>query len=204
MQLAADFWKCLCLALLSVALPPVGLADGADAGPVAAEYHWAGAAPLAGNTNLVLHKAFNVPSAAAVYDLLVSRFATLLISNLGLKTNPPAEPLLKPLVADFLSTESLGSFASSSTNHLSFILALRLDARRAQVWKENLGKAFGGAGEKITAGELVGRSWTLAGSDPLWILPAGDWLLAGRVRRSCQSAPDTWMNSKMVAALALP
>ena len=58
--------------------------------------------------------------------------------------------LVEPLWSDVLETESFATFSCATTNSLSFVLALKLDGPRAQLWQDNLAKALGGAGEKLT------------------------------------------------------
>jgi hypothetical protein len=159
------------------------MAPGAtnDAANVAARYHCAGSAQLTGNTNLsTLQKALALPSAAPVRKLVLARISGLLADNFQCGTNSSAAFLLEPLLSDVLQTESLGSFGGSAANPLNFVLALRLDAKRAQLWQDNLGKAFGGAGEKFTAEEFTGWRWNRGASDSFWIVPARGWLVAGR------------------------
>jgi hypothetical protein len=180
MRLTVNFRKCLCLTLWAAGLPGIVFEAAADA-PVAAEYHCAGLAQLDGNTNLAtLHKALTIPSAAAMRKMAVSKAAILLMEDLKIGTNWATASLLEPVASDVVSAESLGTFGSSTTNALSFVLALRLDEKRAQVWKGVLDKALNAAGDKFTAGEFSGWQWKMSGSDPLWVIPARDWLLVGR------------------------
>jgi hypothetical protein len=180
MRLTVSFRECLCLALTVASLPNVALGAANDAANVAAQYHCAGSAQLAGNTNIpTLNKVFALRSSAAVQKLVLASFSGLLANSFQLGTNVSAASLLEPLLSDVLEAESLGSFGGSATNSLSFVLALRLDAKRAQLWRDNLGKVFGGAGEKLTAEEFNGWRWKTGASDSFWIIPARDWLLAG-------------------------
>jgi len=168
--------------MLAVAGLPY-MAPGAtnDAANVAAWYHCAGGAQLTGNTNLpTLQKALALPSAAPVRELVLARISGLLAGSFQCGTNSSAALLLEPLLSDVLQTESLGSFGGSATNPLNFVLALRLDAKRAQLWQDNLGKAFGGPGEKFATEEFNGWRWNRGASDSFWIVPARDWLLVGR------------------------
>ena len=152
-----------------------------QAAPVVATYHCAGFVPLAADANLLtLHKAATLPSAPAVCQLVVSRFAQVAAQNLSLGTNLATAALLEPMVSDVLTAESLGSFGEATAKPLSFVLALRLDAARAQVWQQNLAKAFAGPGEKLQVEEFTGWEWKSGGADGLWLLPARDWLLVGR------------------------
>jgi hypothetical protein len=159
------------------------MAPGAtnDAANAAARYHCDGSAQLTGNTNLsTLRKALALPSAAPVRKLVLARFSGLLANSFQCGTNSSAASLLEPLLSDVLQTESLGSFGGSAANPLNFVLALRLDAKRAQLWQDNLSKAFGGPGEKFTTEEFNGGRWNRGATDSFWIVPARGWLVAGR------------------------
>ncbi|MGD0814695.1 MAG: hypothetical protein ABSA83_13900 [Verrucomicrobiota bacterium] len=181
MRLTVGFLGWLCAALMVAGLP--GLAPGSTNGTAvaAAHYHCAGNAQLAGNTNLgTLQEAFALPSADDVRDLALARISGALAGGLNLGSNGAAAPWLEPLLSDVMETESLGSFSGTATNSLSFVLALRLDSKRAQVWRENLGRAFGATDEKLTVEGFDGWRWKRGASDSFWIVPARDWLLVGR------------------------
>jgi hypothetical protein len=151
-----------------------------DAANVVAHYHCAGSAQLTGNTNLsTLQKALALPSAVAVRQLALARISRMVADGLNFGTNASAASLIEPLLSDVLETESLGAFSGTAANSLNFVLALRLDSKRAQLWQDNLGKALGGAGEKITTKEFNGWRWNRGAADSIWIVPARDWLLAG-------------------------
>lgn len=176
MRLTVSFRACFC-----VALAVMLVAVHADAADVAAQYHCAGSAQLVGNTNMpALNKIFALHSSSAVRQLVLSSISGLLAKSFQFGTNASAASLLEPLLGDVLEAESLGSFGGSKTNTPSFVLALRLDAKRAQLWQDNFGKAFGGAGEKFATEEFFGWRWKVGASDSFWIVPARDWLLVGR------------------------
>jgi hypothetical protein len=181
MRLTAGFLGYLFVALAVASLP--GVAPGAtnDAATVALRYHCAGSAQLTGNTNLAtLQKALALPSAAPVRKLVLAKFSRVLARSFQCGTNSSAALLLEPLLSDVLQTESLGSFGGAAANPLSFVLALRLDAKRAQWWRDNLDKAFGGPGEKFATEEFNGWRWNRGTADSIWIVPARGWLVAGR------------------------
>jgi hypothetical protein len=181
MRLTLSFWECLCAALTVASLPNVAPGATDDAANVAAQCHYAGGVQLAGNTNHSnFQKALALPSAVAVRKLALARISGLLANSFQCGTNTPAASLIEPLLNDVLNTELFGSFGGSAPHPLSFVLALRLDAKRAQLWQDNLSKAFGEAGEKMTAEGFSGWRWKLSGSDSFWMMPARDWLLVGR------------------------
>jgi hypothetical protein len=214
MRLTVSFWECLCLLILTVvALPGAVLGATNDVANAAVRYHCAGSAQLTGNSNLVtFNKAFALRPAAAVQKLALERISGLLAGGLNFGTN--AALLLEPLLSDVLKSESMGSFGGTTTNPLNFVLALRLDATQAQLWHDNLDKAFGEPGKKFAAGEFNGWRWDKSASDSIWIVPAGGWLLAGRgdeflplqteylqqVKRQGRPAPplqDNWLEADM-------
>jgi hypothetical protein len=119
-------------------------------------------------------------STAAFQKFTLGKIAAALTPSLRLGTNPQAAALLEPLVADVVSAESLGSFGGARTNGPGFIVAARLDARRAQQWRENLDQALGAKGEHFVSEGFEGWQWNSSAADSLWIVAAEDWLLAGR------------------------
>jgi hypothetical protein len=154
-------------------------ANGARA-EVAVQFHCAGGAQLAGNTNLTaLRKVLALRSTTNFEDLSLTRIAGLLRSRLRLGTNPAAASTIEPLLSDVAGAESLGSFDCASSRDLAFILSLRLDGNRAQVWHENLARAFDGSGEPYASEGFNGWRWNTGASNSFWIIPAQDWLLAG-------------------------
>ncbi len=211
MRLTLSFRESVCL-ILAVVSPPCMATGTAD---VAAQYHCAGSAQLAGNTNLVtLNKGFALRSAPAVWKLAMTRISGLLANSFHLGTNASTASLIEPLLSDVVESESFASFGGSSTNFLGFVLALRLDEKRAQLWQDNLGKAFGRPGEKLTMEEFNGWRWRMGASDSFWIIPARDWLLVGRgddllpvqveylrqVSRNGQPSPaltDNWLEADL-------
>ena len=173
----------LCLTLLLAILPR--LAAGADSetglANVPLRYHCAGLAPLAADTNLAtLHKALTLSSAAPVGKLFLSNISGLLVSAWHLEKQPLSAGALEPLVDGLLHTESMGALGGAQSNRLDFVLALRLDEKGPQFWRENAEKAFGKPGEKFAADALEGWRWQMNPSDSFWMIPARDWLLLGR------------------------
>jgi hypothetical protein len=181
MRLIAGFRESLCAALIGASLPHAAPAATTDAAPAAAHYHCAGFAQLTANTNLsALHKALTLPSAAPVRALVLKRFSGLLAGGFQRGTNPVAPLFLEPLLSDVLETESLGAFSGAAGGSPAFVLALRLDSNRAQLWQDNLAKAFGAPGEPFTTEEFNGWRWNRGAEDSFWIVPARGWLVAGR------------------------
>jgi hypothetical protein len=156
---------------------------GANSAPaqVALQYHCAGGAQLAGNTNLtVFHPVLALPSTTNFENVALARMAGLVTGGFQPGANPPPASLIEPLLSDVVSAESLGSFAGASSRAPEFILALRLDANRAQLWHDNLATVFGASGAPFASQGFNGWRWTAGASNSFWIIPARDWLLAGR------------------------
>ena len=187
MQSTVDFRKCWAVIMAIIMLPRLAPGETTNATPAAARYHCAGGLVLTGNSNLVtLNKALALHSAAAVQELALSRLSGLLAAGMNFGSNASAGPLLEPLLTDLLKAESLGSFGGVSTNALNFVLALKLDSSRVQLWHSNLDRAFGAPGGKYSAAEFNGWRWRKGASDSFWIVPASGWLV---VRRGDQFLP---------------
>jgi len=147
---------------------------------VAVQYHCAGGAQLAANTNLTaLHKALALTSTTDFDNLSLNRITRSMTNCWRFGTNPPAIAALEPLLSDLVAAESLGRFAGASSQGLNFIVALRLEESRTQVWHAHLAQAFGGEGEPFASEGFNGWRWSTGASNALWILPARGWLLAG-------------------------
>jgi len=171
--------RAIWLALLLAAILPVGTLVGAD-DPVAIEYHCAGTSMQVSNTNLVaLNKIITLPSTAKFRELVLQRLSGLAASSLHLGTNWGIVSSFQPIWSDVLRAESMGTIGKTAVGAGSFVLALRLDEKPADVWRANLAKAFGQPGEKFVAEECEGLRWKRDGSNSFWIVPSHGWLLAG-------------------------
>ena len=166
---------CFCLLAIVTIL-------GASSAPadVAVQYHCAGVSQLASDTHLTsLHDVLASRSTTNFENIALARFSSLLTNSLRLGKNPLSSSLIEPLLSDALETESLGIFGGDSGKALSFILALHLEASRAQLWQDAFAKMFGQSGEKFASQEFSGSRWNPGGSNSLWVIPARDWLLVG-------------------------
>lgn len=178
MRLTIFFRACWILVLSWAVRPNVAFGVAGDTAVVAARYHCAGGAALTGNTNLLtLQKALSLPGADAVKKMVLTKFPAALADNYHFGAN--ASDLLRPLWQDVLESESLGSFGGDAGHPLSFVIAVRLDAGRQKLWRENLEKIFGGAGQKFAVEDFKGQRWVWNGPDLFWMISAGNWALVG-------------------------
>jgi hypothetical protein len=173
------------LAALSAILACAGLsftnsaAGSADA--VAVQYHFAGGAGLAGNTNFNrATQIFDLPPARHFQDLVLDRLAGVYANALQLDPGSDSSTLLRPMLNDLLQAESMGSFGGHDKSRMDFVLAARLDAKSAAAWQKRLETALHSQGEPLTAEGFSGRRWNRPGNNSLWILRARGWTVAGR------------------------
>ena len=202
----------LAATLVSALFP--GKADAAgSADAVAVQYHFAGAADLAGNTNFDRAKRiFSLPPASRFQDLVLDRLAGVFGNALQFGPGADSAALLRPMLNDLAQAESTGSFGGRNKNWMDFVLAARLDAIKAAAWQKNLETALQGKGEPLTAEGFSGRRWDRPGNNALWILRARDWVVAGRgedlagvraaylqnIKRDNRPAPaarETWLSA---------
>ena len=165
------------LCLLAVVTSLGARASLAD---VAVQYHCAGGSQLEAEARLTARqKVLVLPATTHLEEIALARFSNLLTNQLQLTNNPSSASLIKPLLSDVVERESLGSFGGDSGHPSSFLLALRLEPKRAQLWQDSFAKIFGGAGERFTSQDFSGQRWKTGGSNCLWLIPAQDWLLVG-------------------------
>jgi hypothetical protein len=145
------------------------------------KYRCAGLSQLANDSHLpTLHKVLTSRSTTNLLNVALIRLSGFLAASLGFGNNPSSASLIEPLLRDIMTTESLGCFGRGSVDRSAFFLALHLEAPRAQLWQDNLGKIFGGSGDKFMSQDFEGRRWNGGGSNSVWIIQARDWLLVGR------------------------
>jgi len=156
--------------------------QAATDGPVAATWHFAGSAQLTNNTNFDdVKKILTIAPSLEFQDLALNRFSSWLASSLLPSNNADAATPLRPLLDDLLSAESFWALGGTSNGPLNFIVALRLDDQRAQVWQATLPIVMGRPGDVFAskAPSFPGQQWKLAGGQSLWMVRAKGWLLAG-------------------------
>jgi hypothetical protein len=203
------------LASLASALFPFK-ADALGSGDaVAIQYYFAGSDDLVRDTNF--HQAkeiFATPPAWHFQDFVLDRLAVVYWKALQFDPGSNAAALLRPLLDDLLEAESVGSFGGHDTNRMDFVLAARLDAKRAAAWQNTLETALHGKGEPLTEEGFSGQRWNRPGNNSFWILRARDWTVTGRgedllpVRaeylqnikkdnRPAAVMKDSWLNAKV-------
>jgi hypothetical protein len=169
------------LAAAAPALLPGTSFAAASAEGVALQYHFAGAADLAGNTNFSLAaKIFSLPSAKHFQDLVLDRWAGVFWNALQFDPGGDSAALLRPMLNDLLQADSTGCFGGHDKNQMDFVLAVRLDAKSAAEWQKNLETTLHGPGEPMTAEGFAGRRWDRPGHHSLRLIRANDWTVASR------------------------
>jgi hypothetical protein len=143
------------------------------------QYHCAGGTQLSGNIKLAaLNKVLGLQSTVSMENMALAKFAKLLTNDFSLATGTSSCALIEPLLKDIAEQESMGSFATISSNGLSFFLVLHLEASRIQLWKETFGKLFPANPKAVSRNGFSGQAWA-AGASSLWMFSARDWLLVG-------------------------
>jgi hypothetical protein len=170
--------RCTRLCLLGVV---IFVGSGSVLAEVALQYHSVGSSRLANQNPLAtINKVFVLRSTASFENLALTRISRALTNGLRLSKTPSSAALIAPLFSDLVENESLGSFGGDSVNGPSFVLAIHLEAQRAELWLDNAKQVFGLEGEKFTSQEFSGHRWNTGGSNFVWIIRARDWLLVGR------------------------
>jgi hypothetical protein len=180
MRILSPFFKWLCPCAAALALPFHCVGAGKPDN-VVLQYHFLGATQLAESSNAVsATKVFALPAATNFENLVLNRLATNLAQSLHIQTSAQTIPLLRPLLDDMLRAESFISMGGSSGNPINYVLAVHLDAQRAQAWQQNLKSATHRPGEELRADKFTGWQWNKGSGDSLWMVPAQNWLLVGR------------------------
>jgi hypothetical protein len=172
MRISRTFLAALSVSLAAAIASPK--AAGEDA--VAVQYHFAGASDLARDNNFeTATKIFRSPSSADFKTLVLNRLAGVFWNSLQFDPGGNPVDVLRPMLDDLLQVESVASFGATEDN-LSFVLAARLDKKRAQVWQEHLQTAMRGKGAPLTAEGFSGWRWDNA----FWMIQTPDWIVVGR------------------------
>jgi hypothetical protein len=147
---------------------------------VAATWHFAGSAQLAGNTNFDnARKILTLTSSREFENLTLTQFSGWLAKSLFPATNDQSAAALRPLLDDLLTVETMSALGGAPQGPLNFIVALRLNEERAKAWQAGLPTVIGAPGLGFKALDFTGRQWKLAGGQSFWIVRARDWLLVG-------------------------
>lgn len=172
MRMSRIFLAALSVSLAAAIASPKTAAEDA----VAVQYHFAGAADLSGDTNFeTATRIFRSPTSADFKTLVLNRLARVFWNGLQFDPGGKSVEVLRPMLDDLLQVESVASFGASQDN-LSFVLAARLDKKRAQVWQQNLQAAMRGKGAPFTTEGFSGSRWDNA----FWMIQTPDWVVVGR------------------------
>jgi hypothetical protein len=168
-------WLCFFLLMVATLTGPANSWAG-----IGVQYHCGGSIQLTNQSPATtLGKVLALRSTPSFQKLAFGKFARALTNSVRFGTNPSSAALIAPLFEDLLKRESLGIFGNDWFKAPSFILALRPEAQRVQLWEDNIRQIFGGEGEKFAIQEFSGRRWNGSGSNSFWVIPARDWLLVG-------------------------
>jgi hypothetical protein len=181
MRILKTFFRCFCPSAAILAAPFLCSAAGQTDNAVL-QYHFVGAAQLAGNPNAAAaKKAFALPSTIRFEDLVLNRLAADVAESLPhFRKNPQNVALLRPLLDDLLRDESMISMGGSPGKPLNYVLAIHLNSQRSQLWQKNLLPQVMGPVEKLNVDSFSGWQWKKGAEDAFWMVPARDWLLVGR------------------------
>jgi hypothetical protein len=179
MRILGAFFRCLCPCAIVAGLPFLSLAADKPEN-VVLQYHFAGATQLAEDTNIIAAKqVFALKSTVAFKFVVLNQLATNLAAALHL-TNEAAVSALRPLLDDILLSETMASAGGPPDKPLDFVFAVELNAQRAQTWQQALQTLNNGPGKEFRAETYHGRRWKNGEGESFWVVPARDWLVAGR------------------------
>jgi hypothetical protein len=172
--------------LLGLLLLPPGLTGGqlsaAPATEILARLHWLGLKQISADTNAAhFMSVWQLPQTAALVAQTLDKFSR----RPGGGATNAASALLRPLLDDLVSSESYLEVCAPtnpqpSTLNLQLLLALRLPADRARLWRTNLAAAL----ETFTGVHPVpvGDGWVLRQShapERIEFSRVGEWTLVG-------------------------
>jgi hypothetical protein len=148
---------------------------GTQPEPMAAQYHFVGAATLASGTNLAkLKQVCVLPETSRLREVIVQRLADAFTSE--------SAQLIQPLLEDLIQAESAGAW-NGQTNPPGFTLAIKLNSQRAQLWQDNLAQLLAGrkygAPSKIKVEGFAGQTWKKDHKQLVQFFRAQDWVLVG-------------------------
>ncbi|HUD49066.1 MAG TPA: hypothetical protein VMR33_19710 [Candidatus Baltobacteraceae bacterium] len=172
MRISRSFLAALSVSVAAaIAVPKAGAEDA-----VAVQYHFAGASELSRDANFeTATRIFRSPTSADFETLVLNRLSRVFWTSLQFDAGGKPVEVLRPLLDDLLQVESVASFGANQDN-LSFVLAARLDKKRAQVWQQSLQKALAGQGTPFTAEGDSGSRW----DNGFWMIQTPEWIVVGR------------------------
>jgi hypothetical protein len=155
-----------------------------DVGRTVALMHWLGKTRLAAESNATNFIAiWNLPESTKLEAQTLDKLSTApwrLLSVAAPVSNAPAA-LLRPLLDDLVQEESYLEVQAATNHSGALVLALRLDAARAELWRTNLAAIV----ESLTGAKTAPApdGWTLkadiirGSTCNLGLTRAGDWTL---------------------------
>jgi hypothetical protein len=178
MRTSRIFFAALSLSLAAVTIP----LRAAPADSVAVQYHFAGADQLSGDINFqTASRIFHYPSTVNFEGLVLTRLARIFWTKLQFDPAGQPGPVLGPILDDLLRVESIASFDATGDN---FVLAARMDKKRAEAWRQKLETAMRGKGSAMSG--LSGWRW----NNGCWMIETPDWVLVGKGDRLASVRTD--------------
>jgi hypothetical protein len=175
----------LCLAVnCSIMAEPVQTGAAPASSEVVAHVHWLGKKRIAADTNADgFMKIWNLPETAMLETQTINKLADAPWRLLRNTTNGKATNLLSPILHDLLEQEAyleIRQPASPANQPGEMVVAVRLDAQRAELWRTNLAAAL----ESLTTMKLTitDSGWSLKKHHVpnfLQLIRAGDWTVLG-------------------------
>ncbi|HWX21603.1 MAG TPA: hypothetical protein VN578_17000 [Candidatus Binatia bacterium] len=197
-------------------IPPQQSAMQAD---TVARIHSLGKTRLAADTNAAYFMTiWNLPESAKLQEQTLDKLALWLangfrsaITNQPLEftnyralfTNYPSAPLLRPLLDDLIQEECYLEIREATNQPSELALAIRLNEKRAGLWKTSLAAALGTTSNlRPVAAEGDRQAWELrmpnqptGGTQPeaierLELVRSGEWTLLGLARDNSRLLPE--------------
>lgn len=184
MRMMKNVWRGFGLGTAIFFAAKISLLAAAPAATVAASFHFAGGARLAGDTNFtLLKKIWNLPESPDFRGAALKKLAQASADFLAPKTFSGKSDftLVRPLLDDLLSAESIARLSAPGKGQPGFVLAVKLDKTRAQIWQENIARLLAGWNfgkpEKSKCESFSGQLWKKANS--FQFIQAADWVVIG-------------------------
>ena len=173
-----------------------------DSGMTVARLHWLGKKRIAAeNTATNFMAIWNLPESTKLEGQTLDKLATApwrFFSAARPLSNVPAA-LLRPLLDDLVQEESYLEVRATTNQPSALVLAIRLDADRAALWRTNLAAVL----ESLTGLRSATSDFRLQTSDFSFALShAGDWTLVSVMCETNRSSPLNAQHSTPAPLLA--